>query len=224
MKTSFGRFAVLGVLLAFAAPATAQIPSPQDVEVIVVESLNADTVKVPQLQIGAKAVFLVSPVKRPETICGNVGGSPSILVDCFEFAFVYVTYDTTGKQILHLPECNAVPYDDLTCLLPSNNSCAGNLTLDPFQIKAPVCGDTEVDIIPLNDTVLNPIAAAFGKWDGVSTNNRVFLYTDRNGAINANTRYVTETIRIPASVVNPTIPGATIALLAGRHEPLPGFG
>lgn len=176
-------------------------------EVIVVEALNTQFIGTDSpFNFGAQTVNVASPVKRPETICGNPAGDASKLIDCYELAMVYVSYDSTGKQILHLPN-----YPDPAV---------------PLGIQAPITGRIGADILPVHpQTVSTLFQGAHGDWDGTSTNSgQVFLYTLRNGAIDANTTYTLPTIRIPAAPIQALVPstlglrGAVLALVEARHE------
>jgi hypothetical protein len=184
-------------------------------EVILVEPLNAT------LYFGIfQSIYQQPAVMRPETICGNPGGSATNLVKCFEFAMTYFTYDAAdGRQRAHLPQCNAVGPLDADCEDPTNDLCAGNTTLDPFQILAPVCGEVRVDVLPLTSPDLLVLAPqSTGAWDGTSTTNRV-VYFDFIGADGRARpgRFILPLIRIPASQLN-----SLLVLLVGRHTALSG--
>lgn len=176
-------------------------------EVIVVEALNTQFLGIESpFEFGVQTVMVANPVKRPETICGNPTGSPTNLIDCYELAMVYVSYDPTGKQILHLPK-----FPDPAV---------------PLDIQAPITGTIEADILPIHpQTVTTLFQGARGEWDGQSTNSRqVFLYTLREGRIEMGTTYTLPTIRIPAGQVQALIPsieglpGGVLALVQARHE------
>jgi hypothetical protein len=188
-------------------------------EVIVVEPLNT-TVFFGFLQ----GVFAAPKVQRPETICGNPSGDPTKLIDCYEFAITYASYDASGQQIFHLPECNGVPADNLLCDAPINNLCAGNLSLDPRQIKAPVCGELRVDVLPLTtDEPLTLGQQTTGSWDGDLTNTsplgEVYLWAMQNGTLDGGTTYSLPRVRIPASAVHHLFsdPTTTPAVVSGTH-------
>jgi hypothetical protein len=187
-----------------------------DDEVLVVEPLNTPLV------FGALQETFVAPkVKRPETICGNPGGSATNLVDCYELAATYVSYAANGDTIVHLPECNAVSADDLFCDDPANNLCAGNLTLDPLQVKAPVCGELRVDVLPLTtDEPLTFGQQTTGEWDGISTAPpfAVFIATRKGGAVSGNP-YRLPIIRIPASALHHLFldPTTTLSVVSATH-------
>jgi hypothetical protein len=191
-------------------------------EVLVVEPLNTTVF------FGFLAgVFAATKVQRPETVCGNPNGNPANLVDCYEFATTYATYDSTGQQIFHLPECNAVAPDNASCDDAANNLCAGNLALDPRQIKAPVCGKLRIDILPLTtDEPLTLGQQTTGSWDGDLTNvsplGEVYLWGMQNGALDGGVTYALPRIRIPASSVHHLFadPTTTPAVVSATHEPL----
>jgi hypothetical protein len=211
------RWLVAAFVLFLAAPGTLRA----DDENLVVEALNTG-VTAGILQ----SVYVAQRVQRPETICGNPNGSPANLVDCYEFALTYVSYDASGQQILHLPECNAVPADDASCAAAANNLCAGNLALDPLQIKAPVCGSLRIDILPLTtDQPLTLGQQTTGAWDGdlgnVSPLGEVFLETLAAGSFSG-TSYQLPRVRIPAAAVHHLFmdPTTTPAIVTATHTPL----
>jgi len=187
-------------------------------ENIVVEPLNTPLV------FGAlQGVFVAPKVQRPETVCGNPNGNPATLVDCYEFAVTYVSYGANGEQVLHLPECNNVAPDDPSCDEPVNNKCAGNLTLDPMQIKAPVCGTLRIDVLPVStDEPITLGQQTTGEWDGDLTNRsplfEVFLATLKGGTFSGNP-YSLPRVRIPASAVHHlfTDPTTTPAIVSASH-------
>ena len=189
-----------------------------DDEVMVVEPLNT-----PLIAGAFQGVFVAPKVKRPETICGNPSGSATNLVDCYEFAATYVSYDSAGVQIIHVPECNNVPADDLFCDAPANNKCAGNLTLDPMQVKAPVCGELRIDVLPLTtDEPLTLGQQTTAAWDGDLSNKSplfaVFLATNKDGTFSGNP-YSLPRVRIPASAVHHLFldPTTTPAIVSVTH-------
>src|SRR5205085_4965915 len=101
-------------------------PVRADDENLVVEALNTE------ITAGIfQSVYVAQREQRPETVCGNPGGNPANLVDCYEFALTYVSYDSSGQQIIHLPECNVVPADDPSC--GAINGCSARFDLDPLQ-------------------------------------------------------------------------------------------
>jgi hypothetical protein len=211
---------ILSTLPAAADPCS---PDPFDCgnsEVIPVEALGATSVLIPEL--GPMPTPLVAAVRRPETICGNPGGSSTTLVDCYEFAMTYVSYEENGTQILHLPEANAVPFDDPSCELPSNDR-------SPSPIKAPVCGELRVELLPLNQQSIAFFQTPSARWDGVSRNPGLALWTRTEEILDRST-YALPKIRIPAQAVyaglpqtDGTLPGYTLALIRATHVPLFGF-
>jgi hypothetical protein len=188
-----------------------------DDEVMVVEPLNT-----PLIAGAFQGVFVAPKVKRPETICGNPSGSATNLVDCYEFAATYVSYAANGDTILHLPECNLNPDPfDPDCDQPSNNLCAGNLTLDPLQVKAPVCGELRIEILPLTtDEPLTLGQQTTAAWDGVSSSPlfAVYLATNKGGAVSGNPYKLPE-FRIPASALHHLFsdPTTTPAIVSLTH-------
>ena len=118
MKSVAVALGVVLASLAFALPANAQTTGD---EVIFVEPLNRG------IQFNFMNEFWTAPaVNRPETVCGNPGGDPNKIIRCYEFAVTYVTYDTDGDTIIHLPECNGVNPLDPDC--EANNLCVASVT------------------------------------------------------------------------------------------------
>jgi len=188
-------------------------------EVLVVEPLNT-TVFFGILQ----GVIAAPRVQLPANECGGSGDN---LVDCYEFAITYATYDSTGRQIFHLPECNNVAPDNASCDDPANNLCANNLSLDPQQIKAPVCGQLRIDILPLTtDQPLTLGQQTTGSWDGDLTNvsplGEVYLWGMENGALDGGVTYSLPRVRIPAEAVHHLFidPTTTPAVVSATHVPL----
>jgi len=185
-------------------------------ENFVVEPLNTPLV------LGVFQEVIVAPkVQRPETECGNPSGSASNLVDCYEFAVTYVSYTASGDTFVHVPECNAVPADDPSC--EALNLCAGNLVLDPLQVKAPVCGELRVEVFPLTtDEPLTFGQQTTAAWDGVSRVSSIFLApfvaTSKGGSISGNP-YQTAVVRIPATAVHHLFldPTTTPAVVSASH-------
>src|ERR1051325_7295959 len=204
------------MLLLVQAPLTARAAD----EVMVVEPLNTT------LLFGIfQEVFVASKVLRPDTECGNPNGSGT-LIECYEFAATYASYDANGQQVLHLPHCNGVAADHPLCDAPSNNLCAGNLALDPLQIEAPVCGSLRIDVEPLTtDQPLTLGQQTTAEWDGDLTNvsrfGDVFLETEVHSMFSG-TSYKLPRIRIPASALHHlfTDPTTTPAIVSVTHTQL----
>jgi len=212
---AMARWLVPAFMLFLAAPPVVRA----DDENLVVEPLNTG-VTAGILQ----SVYVAQRVQRPETICGNPDGNPAKLVECYEFALTYVSYDPSGQQIIHLPECNVVPADDPSC--EANNGCTGRFDLDPLQIKAPVCGSLRIDILPLTtDQPLTLGQQTTGQWDGDLTNvsplGDVYLETLVRGSFSG-TSYQLPRVRIPTSAVHHLFadPTTTPAVVTATHTPL----
>ena len=187
-------------------------------EVILVEPINAQLINLGFT--AAQTIYQITPVNRPETICGNPGGDPNKLIPCYEFAMTYFSYDSAGRQVVHLPECNGVGPLDPSC--ETSNLCASRPP-SFLPIGAPVCGDDRVDVLPLTtSTPLTLGPQPTSTWDGTSRT-PLFLvffdYTSSDGRFVAWT-YHLPLIRIPRSAVVGGAP--VIGIVIGRHTSLAG--
>jgi len=210
---SSGRWLAAAVVVSLMAVYSAAYA---DDENFVVEPLNTPLVS------GVFQFIIAAPkVRVSEKLCGNPNGSDLNKVDCYEFAGTYVSYTASGDTVVHVPECNNVSADDPACEDLANNKCAGNLTLDPMQVKAPVCGELRVDVLPLTtDEPLTLGQQTTASWDGVSSSPlfAVYVGTSKGGAVSGNP-YKLPVFRIPASELHHLFadPTTTPALVSITH-------
>jgi hypothetical protein len=195
-----------------AAKATEANPTPilflrqagdQRKDTIVVEPLNTQFVGTESpINIGAQTVMVATPVTRPASICGGPANDPTP-IDCYEFGITYVTYDSQGEQVIHVPHP------------------------DPKKrVEAAITGTIEVSLQPISTQSVsqNILEVPTGSWDRTSSNRDIIIWTLQGAAVDANTFYETPTVRIPASKVQALIPslagapGGVLAFIMGHHK------
>jgi len=205
MRSSTIGFGAMLAMILSATPSIAQ-------EVIYVEPANR-----PVLLNMAHVFFQAPIVQRPETICGNPGGSPAIRVGCYEFLMTYVTYTASGDTIIHLPQCNGVTPLDPQC--EANNLCAAPTGLQ----LAPICGNVEAKIWPLTSAdALTLGDRPTASWDGTSVSalGQAWINT-RTGGLSQSRTFRIPVIRMPQTLVR-NGGGAFFGLLEGVHTNLEG--
>ena len=169
---------------------------------IVVEPLHSQFVGIASpVNVGVQTLIVTAPVKVPANLCGG-DSTDTTPTSCYEFAMTYVTYDTQGRQTIHLPNPNSS---------------------DPSQ--QPIVGALEAELLPLSTQTVGPVFnSPVGFWDGTTTNNPGEVFVSYQAPpLEVSPSPPLAKIRIPASRVQAMIPstgglpGGVLALIRGHQ-------